>query len=721
MTARSPVVAALSGADEPALPDSLAQNPWLDSWIRVAADGSVTVFSGKVEFGQGIKTALLQLVAEELEVSFERLQLVTADTARTPDEGYTAGSRSMQHSGTALRHAASQVREILISEAGRRWAVPAERLSAANGVIVAPDGRRITYGELVAEELLHTEAQPLVRLKDPARFKVVNRSVPRIDIPAKVSGGEAFVQDLRLPGMLHARVLRPPSYGARLGAIELAPIERMPGVVKTVRDGNFVGVIAKGEFQAIQAMRAMAELAHWEEKPGLPRQGELSKFLTSLPAQDFTILDQQNATQGAAVRRVEARYSRAYLAHGSIGPSCAVALFRDDVLTVWTHSQGVYFTRKAIAEMLGLPLNKVRCIHTEGSGCYGHNGADDAAADAAMLAMNLPGPPIRLQWMRQQEHTWEPFGPAMVASVAASLDASGRVVSWDYAVWSNTHQMRPGPAGALLAAQHMSRAFSVPKPRPLPQPEGGGDRNATPLYTFPVARVVHHFLADMPVRVSSLRSLGAHMNVFAIESFMDELALAAGVDPVEFRLRHLTDPRAHEVVATAADHFRRGSRRVKGAESGFGFAFARYKNLEAYCAVALEVTVERGSGQIRVSRVFAVVDTGEIVNPDGVKNQIEGAILQSLSWALYESVRFDDTRITSVDWATYPILRFNAVPASIEVHLIPRPGYPLLGCGEAGQGPTTAALANAVANATGKRMRDLPLTPERVKAIIGNS
>lgn len=719
MRARSSVLLAreAGGADGHALPASLARNPWLDSWIRIAADGSVTAFTGKAELGQGIKTALLQLVAEELEVSFQRVQLVTADTARTPDEQYTAGSHSTQDSGTALRYVASQVREILKSEAARRWGVAADRVNAANGVITAPDGRRIAYGELVADELLYVQVQPPVRLKDPARFRLVNRSVPRVDIPGKVSGGEAFVQDLRLPGMLHGRVLRPPSYGAQLKALDLAPIERMPGVVKVVRDGNFVGVVAKGEFQAIKALQAVSDRARWTEKPSLPAQQELSKFLTSLPTEDFKIFDQQ-APHDAGVRHLEARYSRPYLSHGSIGPSCAVALFSDDVLTVWTHSQGIYPTRAAIAQLLGLPVSSVRCIHTEGSGCYGHNGADDAAADAAMLAMTLPGTPIRLQWMREQENTWQPFGPAMVSSVAASLDASGRVVSWEYGVWSNTHTMRPGPAGALLAAQQKSRPFPVPHPFPLPQPEGGGDRNGIPLYSFPDTRVLHHFLVDMPIRVSSLRSLGAHMNVFAIESFMDELALAARVDPVEFRLRHLTDARAREVVTTAAERFGWGSRKANSPGSGFGFAFARYKNMSAYCAVALEATVESDSGRTVVSRVVAAVDTGEIVNPDGVKNQVEGAILQSLSWALYESVRFDDTRITSVDWATYPILRFHAVPASIEVHLIARSGYPLLGCGETAQGPTTGALANAVANATGKRMRDLPLTAERVKAVM---
>lgn len=712
-----PEAQAVEVKSAPNLPGSLAQYPRLDAWIRIDADGSGTVFSGKVEFGQGIKTALLQVVAEELEVPFERLRLVTADTARTPNEGYTSGSHSMQDSGTALRHAAAQIREILIAEAARRLNEPAERLKAAIAAVVAPDGRRLSYGELVADEILRAEAQPASKLKEPARFIVMNRSMPRIDIPAKVTGGAAFVQDLRLPGMLHARVVRPPSYGARLTAIDVAVAERMPGVVKVVHDGNFLGLIAEREFQAINAMRVLAEAASWEERPGLPRQNELSSALASLPTQDFTILDRQAASPDDG-RQYEAQYSRPYLAHGSIGPSCAVAELQEGIMTVWTHAQGVYFTRQAIAEMLGLPPEKVHCIHMEGSGCYGHNGADDAAADAALLAGVLPGRPIRVQWMRDQEHAWEPFGPAMATRIRASLDVSGRIARWDYAVWSNTHSMRPGPAGALLAAQHMSRAFPIPPARPLPQPEGGGDRNAIPLYEFPSIRVVHHFLPAMPLRVSALRSLGAHMNVFSIESFMDELALSAHADPVEFRLTHLTDPRARDVIRAAAEGFGWSARRRLDDGHGRGFSFARYKNLGAYCAVALEAQVERHSGRIRVARIVAAVDTGQVVNPDGVRNQIEGAVLQSLSWALHESVGFDDTRITSVNWASYPILRFSSAPDSIDVRIIDRPGSPFLGCGEAGQGPTTAALANAVADATGMRLRDLPLTPARMKSAV---
>jgi len=700
------------------LPGSLAESPFLESWIKVGADGAVTAFTGKAELGQGIATALCQIAAEELGLPFAAVAIVTADTGLTPNEGYTAGSHSMQDSGTAIRNAAAQLREILVGEAARRLGVPADGLWVEAGAVAGPDGARLSYGDLAGGLSLHVQAQPTSRLTDPGRFRVMNRPVPRIDIPAKVTGGAAYVQDMRLPGMLHARIVRPPSYGARLTALDSSAVEAMAGVVKVVRDGDFLAVLAEQEFQAVKAMRVLAMAAAWQEDAKLPDPARMSETLLALPAQDFTILDRHEG--GAATgTTVAATYSRPYLSHGSIGPSCAVALDQDGAMTVWTHTQGVYPDRKAIAEMLGRPLERVRCIHTPGSGCYGHNGADDAAADAALLAAALPGRPVRVQWMREQEHAWEPYGPAMVTKARATLDATGRITDWDYGVWSNTHSMRPGPAGSLLAAQHMARAFAPPEPKPLPQPEGGGDRNGIPLYAFPNARVVHHFLPDMPLRISALRSLGAQMNVFSIESFMDELALAADADPVEFRLKHLQDPRAQDTIIAAAQAFgwERGS--PVEPDRGRGFAFARYKNLAAYCAVAVEVAVTRETGEVRIPRVVAAVDTGQVVNPDGVRNQIEGAILQSMSWCLYESVGFDAGRITSVDWSTYPILRFSAVPDSVEVRIIDRPGLPFLGCGETGQGPTGAAIANAIADATGQRLRDLPMTAAKVKAAIG--
>jgi CO/xanthine dehydrogenase Mo-binding subunit len=517
--------------------------------------------------------------------------------------------------------------------------------------------------------------------------------------------------------MVHARVVRPPSYGAQLTECDTSAVEKLPGVVKVVRDGNFLAVVATKEFQAIKAMRALSVAAKWKETASLPKQDDLLHVLTSLPSQNLTIFQQSNPS-AIGQKTLEATYTRPYQSHGSIGPSCAVAQSINNEMTVWTHTQGVYPDRQGIAEMLRVAPASVRLIHVEGSGCYGHNGADDAAADAALIARELPGVPVRVQWMREQEHAWEPYGPAMVTKLKASLDRNGAISDWNFEVWSNTHSMRPGGAGALLAAQHMAQPFAAPAPKPLPLPEGGGDRNAIPIYKFPNAHVVHHFVPAMPLRISAMRSLGAYHNVFSIESFMDELAGAAGADPVEFRLKHLDDRRGRDVIAKAAEGFgwRKGQKAPQGR--GYGFAFARYKNLAAYCAIATEVEVNGETGRPRLVRAVAAVDSGQVVNPDGLTNQIEGAIVQSMSWTLYESVTFDDTRITSIDWQTYPILRFDAVPDRIDVHIINRPGLPFLGSGETGQGPAAASIANAIANATGKRLRNLPLTRKRIKDAI---
>ncbi|RYB06291.1 xanthine dehydrogenase family protein molybdopterin-binding subunit [Lichenibacterium ramalinae] len=700
------------------LPGSLKTTPLVDSWIRVAADGNVEVLTGKAELGQGIATALVQLAAEELDLPLARVTIRTADTATTADEGYTAGSHSMQDSGSAIRAAAAEVRGLLVGEAATRWAVPAEALRVEGGAVLAPDGRRFGFGDLVSATLLHVEATPHPALKPPGRYAVVGQAVPRRDIPAKVTGGAIYVQDLRPAGMVHARVIRPPAPGARLQSLDDAAVRATPGVVAVVRDGDFLAVAAETEWGAVEAMRRLAAAARWSTPAAsLPTDRPAGRAIRALPARDTVILDRGAPPAGDGLRRFASDFTRPYQAHGSIGPSCAVAHLDGDTLTVWTHTQGVFPDRAAIAEMLGFPPARVRCIHTQGSGCYGHNGADDAAGDAALVARALPGRPVRLQLMREQEAAWEPFGPAMLTRAEAALDADGRIADWSYGVWSNTHNMRPGGAGALLAARLLAKPFAPPEPKPIPQPEGGGDRNAIPLYALPNARVTHHFVPDMPLRVSAMRALGAYANVFSIESFMDELARASAQDPIAFRLRHLDDPRARDVVARARDEAAwTGRPRVPGR--GRGFAFARYKNLAAYCAVAVEVEVDRDTGRLRLARAVAAVDGGQVVNPDGLRNQIEGAILQSMSWTLYEEVGFDAAGVTSVDWATYPILRFDAVPDTVEVHLVDRPGQPFLGCGECGQGPTAAAIANAVADATGARLRDLPLTRERVLAAL---
>jgi CO/xanthine dehydrogenase Mo-binding subunit len=519
--------------------------------------------------------------------------------------------------------------------------------------------------------------------------------------------------------MVHARVVRPPSYGARLQEIDAAKVEQMPGVVKVVRDGSFLAVAAEREYQAVSAMTALAAAVKWEGSGSLPEQRDVFTHLLQQPAQTSTILERGTVTTDSQ-RAFEATFRRNYQMHGSIGPSCAVAQSKDGVMTVWTHTQGVFPLRGAIAKMLGVEEERVHCIHTEGSGCYGHNGADDVAADAALIAAALPGRPVRVQWMREQEHAWEPYGSAMVTKVRATVQ-DGRVSSWQYDVWSSTHSTRPsGNAGNLLAAQHLAKPHQQPPPRSIPLPDGGGDRNAIPLYTFANARVVHHFIPAMPLRVSALRSLGAYMNVFTTESSMEELAVQAGIDPVEFRLRHLDDARARAVVAAAADKFG-WARRSRAEGRGCGFAYSRYKNQSTYVAMAVEASVDRSTRRIQLLRAVAAVDCGQAVNPDGIRNQIEGGFIQAASWTLFEAVAFDRNGITSRDWSSYPILRFSAAPQSIDVHIIDRPGQPFLGAGEGAQGPAAAAIGNAVAAAAGRRILELPLQAALTAAFSGSS
>ncbi len=708
----------LRSAQSDGLPGSLDRAPLLDAWIRIDEHGKVTVFTGKAELGQGMKTALRQIAAEELRVAPLSIELITADTERTANEGYTAGSHTIMDSGTAILHAAAQVRAILLSAAAQKWSMPEARLQADDGFVVGDNGKRIGYGELVAQRL-HVNASASSNLTPPQSYRHIGKSLPRVDIPAKVRGDSAYVHDMRLPGMVHARVVRPPSYGARLQEIDTTKVEHMPGVVKVVRDGSFLAVAAEREYQAVSAMTALAAAAKWEGSAPLPERRDLFTHLLQQPAQTSTILE-RGTVAADSQRAFEATFRRNYQMHGSIGPSCAVAQSKDGVMTVWTHTQGVFPLRGAIAKMLGVEEERVHCIHTEGSGCYGHNGADDVAADAAVIAAALPGRPVRVQWMREQEHTWEPYGSAMVTKVRATVQ-DGRVSSWQYDVWSSTHSTRPsGNPGNLLAARHLAKPHQQPPPRSIPLPDGGGDRNAIPLYTFANARVVHHFIQAMPLRVSSLRSLGAYMNVFATESSMEELAVQAGIDPVEFRLRHLDDARARAVVEAAADKFG-WVRRSRAEGRGCGFAYARYKNQSTYVAMAVEASVDRSTGRIQLLRAVAAVDCGQAVNPDGIRNQIEGGFIQAASWTLFEAVAFDRNGITSRDWSTYPILRFSAAPQSVDVHIIDRPGQPFLGAGEGAQGPAAAAIGNAVAAAAGRRILELPLQAALTAAFSGSS
>jgi CO/xanthine dehydrogenase Mo-binding subunit len=691
----------------PDLPGSLRTNPYLDAWIRVGPEG-ITVYTGKVELGTGVKTALLQIAAERLEVSPTAINLLTADTALTPNEGYTAGSHSIFDSGTALFNAAAQVRELLLQSAGRSWEVAPPLLTTQEGVIHGPAGQRMSYADAVKNVDLHLYAKSESPAMPATGFKLIGHSLQRLDIPAKVSGGPAFVQDIRLPGMLHARVIRPPRPGCTLEAFDAESIKTLSGVVQVIRDGNYLAVVARDEWQAIKAMRRGYESARWSGGQAIPESRDIHTLLERLPSRCYPI-SHEGTPQEATDNRYRARVTKQYLMHGSIGPSCAVAWFKDGTLTVWTHTQGVYPLRAGIAEMLRLPPDRVRCIHTEGSGCYGHNGADDAAADAALIAMRIPGTPVRVQWMREQENLWEPYSSAMVTEVQANLDAQGRLQDWNYELWTTPHNERIVNAGRLLPARLLARPFTSAPSVPIAQPEGDGDRNAVPLYTLASTRINMNFVTEMPFRTSAMRSLGAHINVFAIEACIDELAAKAGSDPVALRLAHLADPRARAVVERVRDTIC-WSQKSSEPGAGIGFAFARYKNIMGYCAIAVRLRVHPQTGEVQVDHVVTAVDVGQIVNPDGLRNQVEGGIVQSTSWTLYEKVAYDAGGIRSYDWSGYPILRFSQVPKKVDVHLLDQPGQPFLGAAEIVQGPMAAALGNAVANATGRRWLNLPLT-----------
>jgi CO/xanthine dehydrogenase Mo-binding subunit len=721
------------------------QTTRLDDWLAIEPDGAITVLSGKVELGTGTRTALAQIVAEELDVPFERVRVVMGDTARTPDEGYTAGSMTIERGGTALRQAAAEARRALLEMASDRLDAVLDELDVRDGVISViqhPD-RTITYADLMDGKPFNIEVTGNAPLKRPEDYRVVGTSAPRVDIPQKVTGQPSFIQDLRLSGMLHGRVVRPPSAGAQLISIDEHSVETLPGLIKVVHQGNFVGVIAEREEQAIQAAKQLK--VGWRETASLPHMEELYTSLRAQPTQEDVLAEQGDVeiTLKNAVRQLQATYYQPYHAHASIGPSCAVADVKDDVelrpmtegnarearqaisqvrtgspqVTIWASTQGPYPLRGALAQLLEMPPENVHLIHMEGAGSYGQNGADDAAADAVILSRAV-GRPVRVQWSREDEFVWEPKAPAMVMEVRGGLDAQGNIVAWDYHVWSPTHAARPRFAPQLLTAQLLSGQAPPPTRYFL-----GGERNAPTNYAFPNQRVTVHWLANSLLRVSSFRSLGGAGNTFANESFMDELAAAAHVDAVEFRLRYLDDPRAREILNAAAQQANweaRPSPRAKrdGIAEGRGVAFARYENDQALVACIARVEVDTASGVVRVKRIVVAHDCGLIINPDGLKNQIEGNVLQSLSRALKEEVKFDETRITSVDWQTYPILTFSEVP-EVDIVLINRPDQPAIGGGEPATVTTAAAVANAIFDATGARLRQVPFTPERIKAALG--
>jgi CO/xanthine dehydrogenase Mo-binding subunit len=700
------------------LPAILAAYPRIGDWLELAADGTVTVFSGKVEFGQGIRTSLAQLVAHELGIDVDLVTVAPVDTVRSPDEGVTSGSRSIEEANEGLRVAAAHLRAALCRRAATRLGVPVEQLEVRGGQVSSGDGRSISYSEFVGDGLTDERISGCTALRPAGGASAVGVSVARVDLPGKVTGAPAFVQDLELPGMLHGRVLRPPSVGAELVSLDEAAVATMPGVRSIVRDGSFVGVIAEREEQAVKALARLRRLAAWSEPEVLPSS---ARFMLDEPTLDVAVYERGGASPVVAgSTELRAEYSRPYLAHASIAPSCAIAAHRGGAYDVWSHSQGIYHLREQLTKVLRTDADRIRVHHVEGAGCYGANAADDVALDAALLARATPERPVRVQWTREDEFAWEPFGTAMFVRLAARIDGSGRIAEWTHEVWGNGHRDRAGldaPANVtnLLAARHLAEPL-LPSVAPAPpSPSSGGGRNAAPLYDFPRQKIINHYVARTPIRVSALRSLGGHANVFASESFMDEIAAFVGNDPVAQRLRYLDDPRARAVIELVAERARWGRRADHVDDRGLGIGFARYKSSGCYVAVIAEVEV---ADDLRLTEVWAAVDAGLVINPDGLTNQAEGGIVQAASWTLTEEVRFDRSKITTRDWRTYPILGFREAP-DLHVEIISRPDEPPVGVGEAFAGPTAAAIGNALFDATGVRLRDMPFTRDRLMRALG--
>lgn len=702
--------AALPPADgRPKLPGSLHANRRLSQWLAFSTDGRVTISPGKVELGQGILTTLSQIAADELDVDFVRIRVVSAATPDSPDEAVTSGSLSTQDSGGALRHACAAARAIFIEVVAQRTGIAADRIAIHDGTFIGPTGPIGSYWELADQALLETESPPEVRQKPVAARRIVGISVPRIDLPDKLFGAARFVHDLRLPGMLHARIIRPPSRGARLVELRAGAL---PDAACAVRDGSFLAALAPTEWAVEAAAIQLAGLADWTAEATLPDEHDLDSWLRAAAARGERSEVLRQGKPAPAAATLSRSFHRPYIAHASIGPSCAVARWQGDTVEVWSHSQGPYNLRADLAKTLRITPEKVLVRHREGAGCYGHNGADDVALDAVLAARAVPGTPVRVLWSRAEELGWSPVSPAMLVDIEARTDAAGRLIGWRSHIVSNGHSSRPGrdPVPTLLSANALAEPFPVkPSINPPLAAGGGAPRNAVPLYAIPHLEIETTRLLEMPLRTSALRGLGATLNVWAIEAVMDELAAAAGCDPLEYRLAHLTDTRAVEVLRRVADMCGWQGRRKRDGW-GLGLGFARYKNTGGYAAVAAEI--EAGQ-RIFCRRLWIAGDVGEVINPDGVTNQYEGGAIHGTSVALLERVAFDRQRVTSDSWETYPILRFPDVP-QVEVALIDRPELPFLGAGEASMAPTIAAIAAAITDALGIRPSVLPFTAENL-------
>ena len=700
----------------------------VDTFLSVNGDGTVTLYCGKVDLGQGLRIAMRQIAGEELGIGVDKIKYVEGDTALTPDQGRTSGSNGIQRGGTQIRRAAATARAGLIALAAQRLNVNPDDLIAEGGVVRSKSGANnggsnggtgIRFADLVAGGNFNLKLDPKAPLKNPATYSLVGKPLPRPDVPAKCTGTFTYMQDFSLPGMVHARVIRPPAIGAKLIAVDETSIKNLPGA-SVVRIQDFLAVIADDEWTAVRAAGTLR--AQWSEWSGLPAQNKLVATLrakTDLTDEMLVSRGGEQAGNYGALSR-SASYYWPMQSHGSIGPSCAVADVDKEAATVWTASQGTHGNRKTFARFLRLSEDQVRLIYLEGAGCYGMNGHEDAAADAAILSQAI-GRPVRVQWSRQDEHGWDPKGPPQLLDISGVVDSTGRICEWRTEMW--LPQTTKGLSDIPLLGPAAAGLDDVRGLQP-----GAISQNTDPPYAADKVEVLAHWLKDAPLRPAPIRSPGKPANCFAVESFTDELASAAGLDPIEFRLRGLDDKRGVEAIKRAAALMNWQSRPSPGSGKnagngaavmrGRGFAYVHYKHSESYVAMGIDVAVERASGRIKVERVACAFDCGQIINPDGARAQVEGSILQTLSRVLLEEVQFDQSRVTSVDWNSYPILRFSDVP-QIEIELIDRPTEAPVGAGEAACTTVGAALANAVFDATGARLRTVPFTPERVKAALG--
>ena len=687
----------------------------VDGYLAIAPDGGVTVFAGKVDLGTGARAAIRQIVAEELGVLPARIALVEGDTALTPDQGSTGGSTGIMVGGVQIRQAAATARARLIALAAAKLQRPAGDLDTVQGAVVMRGGSEtIGFAALLGGAAFAIAVDKAAPLRDPAGYRIVGTSYPRPDLPAKLTARHVFVQDHRVEGMLHARIVRPPSIGARLGAVDAASVAQIPGA-QIVRLRDFLAVVAPREWDAVRALRAVK--ATWEAATPLSGSDTVYEVVRATPVARTETLRSAGdapAALAAAAHVVRASYAWPIQSHASMGPSCAVADIRDGGGTVWTASQGTHRLRKTIARLLGLDVARLRLVYLDGSGSYGTNGNDDVAFEAALLSRELRRP-VRVQWMREDEHGWDPKGPPQLLDLRATLDADGNIAAWETVamVPANTPNLPSIPLLAAVAAGLDAGAG---------QSAGLTSLNADPPYAIANMRADIRWLTTTPLRPANLRAPGKIGNVFAVESFVDELAAAAGVDPMAYRLRQLRDARGRAVLERVGTMmaWTPRARPVAGGDmvrDGRGIAYVHYKQSENYVAMGMEVSVDRTTGAVRVLRVACAHDCGLMINPDAVRAQVEGCILQTLSRTLFEEVTFDRARVTSTDWASYPILRFPDVPR-LEIALIDRRNERPLGAGEAATATVGAALGNAVFDATGVRLRRAPFTPAAVKAAL---